>query len=384
MAAEEDVGLPLARWTSACVIAPAEAKDTKIGLQKGVGSESEDACVLLELCRDLQNARSQACVYDKVNEEDRLRHCKQYLSKLHKLTSNLDERERVSKLSVELKWTTRITATRGDKDFVLRHLHQELQMSTAYMALQVRQYALTQVDLEKEKQKVVDLDTLKLCVQRLREAAGAFQASHDYFVAKRDSEEGVKQGYDIPSELCLSMCRCLSQMCLGEAQLVTAHRAEKKALSRHLVSALYVGAAVFFEDATKEIKKNTGEFNEIPDNLMKYLAFMSWLSQGRACEQHALHLQETEKVGEAITSFKQSLGFVHKCKSFAEDVPNAWEDTYEKECARVTQRHNKARHENEVVHFQKEAKVPSPCPEPKQVVSLLPFEYQSAKGTIST
>ena len=326
-----------------------------------VGDDDEDECSLLDLCQSTQNDREKSVVYDKQTDTERLDNVIQYIRRLHTLLG----KEEVA-FEVEYKWTSFITATKGKKDFKIRELHQELMMSLAYLAFFQRSNALRTI--------AADVEMSKLAVQRLRESSGAVKASTDFFDRIRAERPGQRQGYDIPSELCVSMCNAVSSVFLGEAQLVTSFQAQKKNLSKTLVSSLYHGASSFFEKACKTIKGNIGEFNEVPDNLMKYLALMDRLSLSRAVEQMALSLKEEEKIGEAITTFKQSLALLEKCKPIAEDE-KPWLKLYEGEYNRIVGEYNKTRKENQIVHFQAETKFPVPPPEAKMVVSIIPFEH---------
>ncbi len=230
--------------------------------KRAFGQEpEEDACVLLDLCRDLANARTH-CLFEKEEASARVAYCQQYLRDLHKLLEAEDgsgegEESPASRLICEFQWTSLITATRGPKTFVLTELLQEIRMAAAFLALSLREAALSQLEGARAK-GAADPDGLreacKEVVHTLREASGVLLASEAYFVKKE-----ATQKCSVPSELLPSMCRSLSHICLGEAQLVTAYRAQLKGLSKPLVGSLYAGAEAFFEAAASEIKRHPNE-----------------------------------------------------------------------------------------------------------------------------
>ena len=111
------------------------------------------------------------------------------------------------------------------------------------------------------------------------------------------------------------------------------------------------------------------------ENQLKYLALMSWLSRARALELVGLHGADAEEtVGEALATLAAALARAHKAEQVASDgVP--WKALLDAEVARMDAALAKARKTNQVVYFQKEAKHPAPCPQPKQLVTPIQFTF---------
>jgi hypothetical protein len=61
-----------------------------------------------------------------------------------------------------------------------------------------------------------------------------------------------------PAELVASMAHCMSLLALGEAQAVTAFRAEERGSPGSLVASLQAAAADLFEQAAKVLRNRTG------------------------------------------------------------------------------------------------------------------------------
>ncbi|QDZ25334.1 BRO1 domain-containing protein [Chloropicon primus] len=321
--------------------------------------ERERACELLTLSQDICNARSHAACLDK-HVERQTEKAKDYCCML----SRVLEREEDDLLTCQFKWRTYITATNGSLDLTIKDVAQELRVALANYAQCVRLNALQEIDDSRSEEDLAVV--CKSVVGELRVAAGALEAAGNVKTPKA-------KAYGIPSEACPSMARSMAKVCLGEAQLVTAHRASLMKLSRPTVSSLYFGAAQFYEEATKEIKGNIGEFNEVSEHQMKYLAFCSWLTTARAIAQMGTHCREQDQVGEAIATMEASRRFLLKCRPLAED-DSAWMEVFQRECERIIGSLSKLRKENEIVFFQTEAKAPVQYPEAKQVVSPLPLE----------
>lgn len=72
------------------------------------------------------------------------------------------------------------------------------------------------------------------------------------------------------------------QVCLAEAQSVTAHRAGQRGSPAGLVAGLWVGAWELWENAAKTLKENTGDFNTVSDRLRRFLAISGALARARA------------------------------------------------------------------------------------------------------
>ena len=87
------------------------------------------------------------------------------------------------------------------------------------------------------------------------------------------------QSHGREAELLPALARALCQACLGEAQAVTAARAETKGSSPAIVAALHRAASNLFEAAAQELKPRTAEYSE---QLRKFLALSSELHQARA------------------------------------------------------------------------------------------------------
>ena len=323
-------------------------------------TQRERAPELLSLCQRIQNERSHAICLDN-DVESQTQKAKHYCCVLSKVLESQED----DLLTCQFKWRSYITATSGSLDLTIKDVAQELRMALVNYAQCVRLNALKKIDDWRSEDDLAEV--CKECCGGLRVAAGALEAASEVETPKA-------KAYGIPSEVCPSMARSMAKVCLGEAQLITAHRASLMKLSRSTVSSLYFGAAQFYEEATKEIKGNIGEFNEVSEHQMKYLAFCSWLASARAIAQMGTHCREEDLVGEAITTMEASRRFLLKCKPLAED-DSTWMEVFQRECERIIGSLSKLRKENEIVYFQTEAKAPVQYPEAKQVVSPLPLEF---------
>ena len=324
--------------------------------------ERESACEVLDDCRALCNARAHATQHAYDGDEEKMWHMVEYVKLLKR---SVDTEEGSIPFECSFGWKSHITSTKkGWIDFNLKSLPQELRMATVSYGLTLRECALASLaSLDAEGAAVDEEATCRDVVSLLRESSGALAAA---------AEIEMDQGYNIPSEICQTMARALSQVCLGEAQAVTAFRAEAKRLKGHLVASLYFGVSAFFEEARRLIKQGAGEFNEIHEPLIKYLCFMSWSATARGIQAVALASKEEERVGEAITTMEGARQILKKCNPLAEDDIR-WMAVYEKECQRFKDELTKMRKENQLVFFQTETKDAAAYPEAKQVCKAIPF-----------
>ena len=104
-----------------------------------------------------------------------------------------------------------------------------------------------------------------------------------------------------PAEALPSCALAMQTLCLADAQFIVANHAQQKGSSPKLAASLWQGASDLYEQASKVLKTNLGDYNHLSKRLQAYFAVNSAVAQARAIGCWSLASEEAEKIGEALT-----------------------------------------------------------------------------------
>ncbi|GMH33323.1 hypothetical protein BSKO_01157 [Bryopsis sp. KO-2023] len=146
-----------------------------------------------------------------------------------------------------------------------------------------------------------------------REAAGFFKHLAEMHASL---EEDLPA--DRPAESVAAMSSCFENICLAEAQGIVAYRAAEKGTSPSVVAALHRGASDLFEEASKILRENTGEFNVVSDRLKRFIAISSSVQTSRALQYMARDQILQEQGGKAVRCCQEARDNLRDCLIVAE------------------------------------------------------------------
>uniref|UniRef100_A0A383VYS6 BRO1 domain-containing protein n=1 Tax=Tetradesmus obliquus TaxID=3088 RepID=A0A383VYS6_TETOB len=339
--------------------------------------------VSLNHIRDMSGQRNISLVREGTKfacSPDQVDGFKKYLSNLAILIDQEGER-----FDLDFEWSSPLSGRAG-RFFRLNGLKKEQGLATFLYASLLRQLGhqgvqdmlglspgSTALPADSEAAATV----LAAAATQLRQAAGVY----DYLAEVMLPPLFASLKGDRPAEIMARLSSVMCQLCLAEAQALTAFRAGQRASSSgSLVASLHCGAAELYEKAAKVIRDYIGDFTIASDRLRRYIAIGSSLATARAHKVMASELLAKSEAGQAERSCldaQQLLGVAMN----AADIDGAWRAVLQQELADVERIKKPIESDRLIVYCQPLPREANPLPAAKVLVSLVPYQLEKTSST---
>ncbi|KAF8071277.1 hypothetical protein HT031_001360 [Scenedesmus sp. PABB004] len=305
---------------------------------------------------------------------------KKYLSNVATLIEQEGDR-----FDLAFEWTSPLSGRPG-RFFQLHGLRKEAAMATSLYAALLRQLA---------HQGVADLlglspgstalppggdaaaAALAAAVAQLRGAAGVYEHLAESVLPPLFAE---LKG-DRPGEIMARLATAMAQLCLAEAQALTAFRAGARAgSSAPVVASLHVGAAELYERGVKTIRDYIGDYTIASDRLRRYLAIGASLATARAHKVMAGEHHAQLQAGAAERACAEAQALLATCMSAA-DCDAAWRGVLSAELAEVERIKKPIESDRLVVYCQPLPREAPALPAGKVLVSPLAYQPERLPST---
>ncbi|KAF6260578.1 hypothetical protein COO60DRAFT_1700289 [Scenedesmus sp. NREL 46B-D3] len=339
--------------------------------------------VSLNHIRDMSGQRNISLVREGTKfscAPDQVEGFKKYLSNLAFLIKQEGER-----FDLDFEWSSPLSG-RGGRFFRLNGLKKEQGMATFLYASLLRQLGhqalqdllgLSPGSTALPPDSEAATAALAAAATQLRQAAGVYDHLAEVMLP---SLLASLKG-DRPAEILPRLSSVMCQLCLAEAQSLTAFRAgQRVSSSGPLVAALHAGAAELYEKAAKSIRDYIGDFTIASDRLRRYIAIGSSLATARANKVLASELLSEAEAGQAERACLHAQQLLGACMS-AGDTDGSWRAVLQQELADVERIKKPIESDRLIVYCQPLPREASPLPAAKVLVSPVPYQLEKISST---
>ncbi|DBB10715.1 TPA: hypothetical protein ACH3X3_007207 [Trebouxia sp. C0006] len=249
----------------------------------------------LENLRELTACRAQAYESTTVTADERLSWIQRYYALLNNFGSKFE-------------WTSPLGGLPATYHRVKGVVAEQAMACVTYAAALERQaYSLAAEIAQHDMAQLKSMPEQHVAAAGLfRRAAGVYEYAADEYVDQLTSPRQA----DRPAELRQGMPSVLSKLALGQAQAITAHRAQVKGTSPAVLASLYCGAVGLFEEAAHQIRSND-DLKQASECLRKALALSSSYNTVKAWQAMAAQEAAESNLGVACANLQVHYQQVH-------------------------------------------------------------------------
>ncbi|KAL0044301.1 hypothetical protein WJX82_010086 [Trebouxia sp. C0006] len=302
----------------------------------------------LENLRELTACRAQAYESTTVTADERLSWIQRYYALLNNFGSKAAAMDGNNEEALQFEWTSPLGGLPATYHRVKGVVAEQAMACVTYAAALERQaYSLAAEIAQHDMAQLKSMPEQHVAAAGLfRRAAGVYEYAADEYVDQLTSPRQA----DRPAELRQGMPSVLSKLALGQAQAITAHRAQVKGTSPAVLASLYCGAVGLFEEAAHQIRSND-DLKQASECLRKALALSSSYNTVKAWQAMAAQEAAESNLGVACANLQEAKKLAQESCQVAQGKPD-WQQLFQNELSLISDLMIVYDRERQIVYFQ--------------------------------